>query len=133
MKNSVHWFPGGLFIPPLTHMKVDGQSDSFSPLRSPPSGTTPAHSRAVPPHLLCYKNAICSVQSLPPPPPLLGPSPPVASYLEIMTSIRFNIKQGKRGECSEWRWRRKSVDELLLSVSTCCPAVSACEGRGLAT
>lgn len=113
-------------------MKVDGQSDSFSPPRSSLVGW---HRPTPEPYLLTYcitrmRSVTFSpcLSSSPSPPP-----PPVASYLEIMTSIRFNIKQGEKGECSEWSWRRKSVDELLLSVSICCPAVSACEGRGLAT
>lgn len=57
---------------------------------------TPAHSCAVTLHLLYYKNVICNIQSRPPQ-FSEAPPPPVASYPEIMTSIRFNIKQGKRG------------------------------------
>lgn len=117
---------------PLTHMKVDGQSDSFSPPRSSLVGR---HRPTPEPYLLTY--CITRMRSVTLSPCLSSsprrPPPPIASYLEIMTPIRFNIKQGKKGECSEWSRRRKSVDELLLSVSTCCPAVSACEGRGLAT
>lgn len=72
---------------------------------------------AVPPHLMYCEHAICNIL-------FLCTSP----LLEKMSSIRFNI---------EVRWiveerrRRKSVDELLLSVSIC-TAMSSCLGRGLA-
>lgn len=51
VKNSFQWLPRGLFIPPLTHMKVDGQSDSFSPPRSSLVGW---HRPTPEPYLLTY-------------------------------------------------------------------------------
>lgn len=52
----------------------------------------------------------------------------LSSYLQIMTSIRFNIEKEGKWDCSVRR--RKSLDELLLSVSIC-PAASVCEGTAL--
>lgn len=119
VKNSFQQFSRGLFIPPLTHMKMDGQSDSFSPSCSSLVGW---HQPTSVPCLLTY--CITRTQSV-----ILCPSlpffsvclSPVASYLEVMTSIRFNMK----GEGTLWiemeeeicRWA--SVKCLHMPGSEC--------------
>lgn len=99
----------------------------FLPIMLVLAGTTPTHFSAEPPHLLCCDNATCNIL---PWPPFLSVSPsPFASYLEIMTSIRFNIKQLIWGML----WIVEEEEEICRWASVKClhmPGMSACEGRG---